>query len=943
MKPVTLTTRAAATTAATVAIGLGVALASTPVASADPSSGDSSSSANEAPSRTSKADRSAESSAEENDSAGAEENADEDTDEPEGDDSATPDSDDEAAESDTEAESASGSEALEQDNDANEDTVTRTVVQPVVTAVAAPEVDTSELPVNNNNVPSPVKWLQAAAARREVGDDAPNTSLLGTVSNSAQNQAVTAPVGASTPAARTINLGASPLTPGERIFEAAKLLLEPVRKLLVDLRLIPASRGDEVFPGSCVDGRCAPSTDIPVPQPSVQTIFVNLTGRALTLTNLKTNDPLAYGPQNGFVLGVNRQVEMAFYTNNDESTPSRGTMDWSAGSDKFSVYVNSSGASVTTSNANVQSDVYNTQNPVTGVPQAAVRQTVLFLPKAGTQITIDPTDGVGQAIVATAMCGVSGAGTCTQEAVDSTIEYTLPKNVGATLFNYGSINSTNTYEVSHEASKSIGIEENLKVVAGGSLNFSLLGITFQTEIGGVIQQKYGHSWTDGVLAKQGVIETVAPGKYGQIQLSYAQYHDFVNMTLTNMGVTITIPNVEYVSAVPENAVDEDGRPLAPPVWTIVDYDIGTGPDPSPNSTSTPTAPTNTKEPANQPVPPAIQTPAPAPAPGPKSFGRAIGDYLEAQFESFLRLPNVLFGDASARQLSTRGFEIVNLTPYTQRLKSISGEYESDESPAVGQLLAPFQMVRVEVDYASYGRQDVTIVWERTDATSITSTATLSNFPDGGSAVLCTNSACMDGGEDEANEAEVMYLIQGSPGTFDLTTNTSVATAALDAACAYGADNSTPGSCSVNVTGQSYFTEPVVEPWDTLNNRTSQDGAYTYSVTVYNSETNSWSVGGGIKLKEKSGVFIAQQLEIEATTLYTGSTMQKESETISIRQNLPSMTTGTLSKGDVMLRSYGDFVVNLPNATLLVRGQWIENASGLTAYGPVISLDDYPIQ
>ena len=47
-------------------------------------------------------------------------------------------------------------------------------------------------------------------------------------------------------------------------------------------------------------------------------------------------------------------------------------------------------------------------------------------------------------------------------------------------------------------------------------------------------------------------------------------------------------------------------------------------------------------------------------------------------------------------------------------------------------------------------------------------------------------------------------------------------------------------------------------------------------------------------------------------------------------------------GDPYLRTYGDYVVNLPNLTMIVTGQWIEAASGLAAQGPVATVVDYPL-
>ncbi|TDO10021.1 hypothetical protein EV580_4306 [Mycobacterium sp. BK086] len=767
-------------------------------------------------------------------------------------------------------------------------------------------------------VDNPANWLLAAAARRELGD------TTDAAARSARLEVA---------AVRTPSFG----TVGRRIDAVIVTLLAPVRTLLAEFGVVPGSR-EEQFPGSCVDSVCVSSSDIPVPQPQVQTTFLNVTGRSLTLTAISTNDPLAFGPQVNYVLENGRQVEMGFYKNQDEDTPSRATMTWSDGSTQVSVYVNFQGATATPSNSNLQTDVFTNPTPITGPSTAEVSQTVLFLPKAGSEITIDATDGVGQAIVATALC--ENRGSCTLEAVGQQVVETLPKSVGNTVFNYGSETSSNSYEVGHEVVKTSGVEENLKIAVGGSVKFTLGPINFETEINAVIQQKYGHTWSSSVLTRKSATVNIPPGSYGQIQLSYNEYHDFVDMTLTDKNVTINIPGLEYVSPVPVGGVDASGNPIAGPTWITVDYPIGTGPDPTPNSTSTPVPPTTTKTTVPAPTPHDIAAPVSTPA-AQRSLGSVLRKFVRDETRAILSLPEVL-STGQPRQLSTRGFEVVNLTPYPQKLISITGEIEEDDSPASGYVLQPFQMVRIEVDYASYGNQEAYVTWQRNDGGATTqSTATLKNYKDGSSAVQCGNSACMDGGEDEPNSAEVMYIIQPSPTTFDLTTDVNLASAAVDAACYYTSSGATPGSCSADVTGQSYYTQQVGLPYDQNYNPGTQVNAFTYTIITSESETESWSAGGGLKIKEKSNLFVGQQIEVEATALYTGSVQEKASETTTVKQNLAPQTTGTASYGDAFLRTYGDFTIFLPNSTTLVRNQWIENPSGLAAMGPVVSLDDYP--
>lgn len=939
MKPVKLT---ASTAAATVALGLGVALASAPAAAAEPSSEDSSTSTSSGPAR--KADkRSEDSTAASDPQKTADADADTD-DDARGEDVTEPDDAEKSGE-DADIDEATGSEVTESDGDAEEpedQTVTRTVIEPAA-ASASPQSDTSGPPANNNTIPSPVKWLQAAAARREVGDTdhSENTSLG------------SAPIVADTVVVQTTNANASVSTTSngvkpllnvvewvlkpivDRVVAVAKVLLAPVRTLLLEL----SGQVEESYPGSCVDSKCLPTTDIPLPEIKVQATFVNLTGRTLTLKNLDTyGNPLAYGPQNGAVLAHARQVEMGFYYN--DNSPTYGLMEWTDGVDTYEVYVRFDGVrEVSTTSGNIQSDFFNTPVPVTG-PVVASAQTVVFLPKAGTEIILDPDDGEGQAIVAMRICG--NRGTCTPDVIESTIEYSGARNVGNTVFNYGSVSSSNTYELSHEVVKSNGFEQNLKLAVGSSLKFTLGPLNFETEINAVLQEKYGRTWSDGILSKQGATVNVAPGMYGQIQLSYAQYHDLVDLTLVDKGVTVKIRGVEYISPVPADAVDEHGLPLAPPIWTTVDYDIGEGPNPYPDSTSNPSVPTNTKPPVADPAPSDIAAPTPLPEPTPKSFGAIIGDFLAAEFRAIVRLPEVLLTGNASQQLFTQGFEIVNLTPYPQKLISITGDYEEDQSPEVGFILQPFQMVRIEVDHSTFSNQEAFVKWQRADDNSapVSEAELISQF-DTNEFLDCDSSACMHGGYDDANQAEIMYIVLSSPSTFDLTYDPNLAAATLDAGCYYTDGGRTPGSCSANVTGQGYYTEPILGPSRLFYNQGSQVNSYTESLTTYKSQTESWSAGGGIKIKEKAGVFLGQQIELESTALYTGSSQQKESETTTVKQNVPPNSTGAMGYGDAFLRTYGDFVVHMPNSTSIIRNQWLENPAGLAAMGPVVTLDDYP--
>ncbi|WP_431238403.1 hypothetical protein ACQ86B_00200 [Mycolicibacterium aichiense] len=374
------------------------------------------------------------------------------------------------------------------------------------------------------NSESPANWLLAAGARRELGDH-PLEEL------------------------------------GRRIGLAVNTVLAPANTLVRNLIGI----ADPLEPGQCKDGVCIPTSDFSLPFVRTEVTILNLTGGPITLTSLDTKQPLTYGPQEGFVLDNARLVQVGFYQGTsewDKDWTYEGTMVWSNGSTTVSVDAEAGGASASVSNSDLQTLIFDTPEPINGISEIPARQTVVVLPKAGAQITIDPTDAVGQAVVAMALCKV--AGSCGQEVVDEQVLLSAPQLVGNTLFNDGSVDSTNRYKVTHEVTKTSGVEENLKVVAGSSLNFSLGPLTFQSEIGALVQQKYGHSWSDGVTTESQVDLNVPPGSYGQIYVQYPEYHDFVNMTLTESGVTITIPNVEYVSLAPSGSLDPDGTPSQSP-------------------------------------------------------------------------------------------------------------------------------------------------------------------------------------------------------------------------------------------------------------------------------------------------------------------------------------------------------------------------------------------
>ncbi|PND58952.1 hypothetical protein CRM90_06235 [Mycobacterium sp. ENV421] len=746
------------------------------------------------------------------------------------------------------------------------------------------------------NSESPANWLLAAAARRELGDH-PLEEL------------------------------------GRRIGLAVNTVLAPANTLVRNLVGI----ADPLAPGQCKDGVCNPTSDFSLPFVRTEVTVLNLTGGPITLTSLDTKQPLTYGPQEGFVLDDARLVQVGFYQGTsewDKDWTYEGTMVWSNGSTTVSVDAEAGGASASVSNSDLQTLIFDTPEPINGISEIPARQTVVVLPKAGAEITIDPTDAVGQAVVAMALCKV--AGSCGQEVVDEQVLLSAPQLVGNTLFNDGSVDSTTRYKVTHEVTKTSGVEENLKVVAGSSLNFSLGPLTFQSEIGALVQQKYGHSWSDGVTTESQVDLNVPPGSYGQIYVQYPEYHDFVNMTLTESGVTITIPNVEYVSLAPSGSLDPDGTPLAV-TYTTDDWKIGTGPHPYPDSDSVPAPPDSTAVDAG--TVPDIAAPAPAPTATRKTLVEIIDDFVSSEARALRTVPTIML---TGRAISSQTFRVVNLTPYPQTLSSITGEYEEDDSPQKGFVLQPFQEIDFEVDYSVWHDQEAYVTW--TNETGIDASAEFKVF-NGGSAPLVTcqsSSGCMayGYGKDEA----WMYLVYpyANPGTIDVTEDPNLASAAVDTGCSPAYSGSVPGSCGVNVTGDVYYNAPTTGPVQQHINRGSNENSYYYTITTTKSETTSWAGGGGIKLKEKAGVFVGLQIEIEASVLYNSSTQIKDSESSTVVQNLLPDYGGAIYVGDPYLRTYGDYIVNLPNLTLIVTGQWIEAASGLGAQGPVANVVDYPL-
>jgi hypothetical protein len=861
MRSATLTSRAAA---ATVALGLGVALASaaTPVASAD--TGDSPSSANARP--TGSSARTKQASAAQKASAAAA---------------------NKPATAQTVTDTRSAPTKL------TPTTSMRVARSPRTSAsLAVPRRSPS-----TNTPESPADWIAAVVARRDM-------DVVADIQE----------------AFRRANL-------------AVTALLTPVKALIDELAT--AGRDDPIPPGACEDGDCNPTSEIPLPWIRNEITVLNLTGKQVTMSDLYKRKPLAYGPQKGYVLDNARQTEMAFYQNSsswDDDWQYEGTVTWSDGSSTVSVDIDAGGSTASSSSDGMQVVVFDTPEPVTGTSMISERQTIVLLPKAGTTITIEPTDPVGQALAAMALCKVSGS--CGQQVVDEQIRLSAPKLVGNTLFNDGTVTSTNTYRVSQEVSKSSGVEENLKIVAGLSFNFALGPFAFQAEVNGLIQQKYAHSWTDGITTESRVDMNVPPGSYGQISVQYPEYHDYVNMTLTNAGVTINIPNVDYVSLAPSGSIDEDGNPIAV-TYTTQDWAIGTGPHPYPDSDSTPTPPPS-PNPVEAITTPDIPSPAAAPGPLTKSLAQVVGDFVQDESRAIRALPAIIF---TGRAVVSETFRITNLTTIAQTLTSITGDYEEDNSPEKGFVLQPFQAIDIEVDYNLFGDQETYVTWS---GGGFDTKAELKVF-NGGSdpRVTCQNTGCMSGGWT-GYEADMYVIYPYSPTVLDVTTNANLASAAVDIACAPGNGGSVQGSCGVNATGQTEYNVPVSGPVQQQINRGTQTNSYYYTVTTYKSETASWSAGGGVKLKEKAGVLVAQQIEIESSVLYTGSTQVKDSESSTVAQDLLPGYGGAIYIGDPYLRTWGDYIVNLPNLTLVVKDQWIEAASGLGAQGPVASVTDYPL-
>lgn len=746
----------------------------------------------------------------------------------------------------------------------------------------------------SDTVESPANWLLAGAARREVGIDSFHELV-------------------------------------RRVELAVTTLVAPVKTLVASL--IGVAQDDPLNPGECEDGVCNPTSDIVLPWVRNEITVLNLTGRPVTLSDLETKKPLTYGPQEGFVLDNAREVQMAFYQNGsawDDDWTYEATVKWSDGSSTVSINVDAGGSTASSSNTDMQVVVFDTPEPVTGASQISERQTVVLLPKAGSEITLDPTDAQGQAIVAMALCDVSGS--CAQEVVDEKVLLSAAKPVGNTLFNEGSVTSTNRYKVSQEVSKTSGVEENLKAVASTSFNFSLGPLVFQGEIGALIQQKYSHSWTDGLTTESQVDLNVPPGSYGQIYVQYPEYHDYVDMTIVESGVTINIPGVDYVSLAPSGSLDPEGNPLSA-TYATYDWKIGEGPHPYPDSASVPTPPVRIPA-ADAATLPDIAAPVATPPRSPKTLGQIIGDFLTDEARAIRTLPNIVVNGLA---ISSETFTIVNLTPYAQTLTSITGEYEEDQSPEKGFVLQPFQSIDIEVDYNVFQDQEAYVTW--TSSMGYATKAELKVF-NGGSEprVTCqSDNGCMAPGY------ATMDLIYPSsaPVVIDVTHDENLASAAVNASCNEYA-GAMPGSCGVNATGETYYTTPASGPVQQQINHGSQVNSYSYTITTFKTESASWAAGGGIKLKEKVGLFVAQQIEIEASVLYTSSTQVKESESSTAIQSLLPDYAGAIYIGNPYLRTYGDYIVNLPNLTLLVTGQWIEATSGLGASGPVAVLTDEPL-
>lgn len=811
--------------------------------------------------------------------------------------------------------------------------VAETVVQ-VATSLVGVVVNPVFKAMDQRTVPvtTPAEWALVAWTRREFGAAVgldPSYPTLGTT---------------------------GPALVQQFIDQTVASLLNPVRKLIFDLTgelgLPGQGMVTDGFPGACRDGVCDPSSDIPIPQPNVESTFLNLAGERLVLSKLETEYAPAEGPSEGFVLDVGRSVEFMFYNSNP--TYYAANMEW-VGVESGTVYSFRLRAHDVDYYDGPQMH-FTTPEPVTGAtyPTDARRQTFLLLPsEPGATITIDPTDPIGQATVATSLCDV--VATCRMEAVDQKVVFTDYRNVGSTLFNRGTLNSTNTYDVSHKTTSTSGFQETAKAVLSAGFEFSFLGVDLKGQVGTILYETFGTTWTDTATYTESIGLPVAPGKYGQIQVSTPMYESTVDMTIEVDGVTIEIPGTVWLSPVAEDTVNENGQPVAAPSWRTVDYDIGTGPMPYPDSDTEPSAPdTSGATPTpTVPTPDDIAAPEPGNSVRPSPV-RAVLDFMAAEVRALLNIPaSLLKLPAAALGLypptagvtgSTRGFEIVNLTANPVVITGLNGGVVKDESPPDGYVLQPFQMVRVEVEYGFFGSEDAGITWQPVGSSAAARATLVVDGGTGDTRVDCGDTTtCMNGGYDDDLAASILYIVS-EPGTVvDVTDTPNLASAVVNAGCEPDADGRGPMGCSVDITTQEYYFDPATYPASggTFYNNATTTVTHGYSVTLANSVKYSWSSGGGIKISEKAGLFIFQQVDLEVYAVYQGSLTQEQSERTGVTQSIPSGHTGQIAIGDAWLRTYGDWTVRVPNTTFIVRGQYVDSPALLDVAGPIIEVTDYP--
>lgn len=826
------------------------------------------------------------------------------------------------------------------------------VANPLLGAAGLPKV-----PMN-----SPADWAVAGWVRREFGNEA-LLNTFGGVFNPYYGGGLGAVLGLapSNPTPGTVG----PNLLGHFIGQTVVSLLTPVRTLMFDLfgeRGLPGQTGmvSDDFPGACNGQTCNPSSDIPIPQPSGQYTFINLTGESLVLDEIiNYSIPSGDVPTAGFVLEHGRSVEMTY---SGPSGSASAVFKWNSletDSVMYEVWGTDYGGRMYHS-GDLAGFHYATPTPETGETypvstEDLIQETFALLPEAGTAVTVAEDDPIGQVLAAGALCAVV---TCDMDAVGQEIVFSDWRSVGNVLFNEGTQNATLTYETGHKTTSTSGFQETLKIVAGLGLSFDIFGPGLETAVSAVINQSYGTTWAESVTYSNAASVEVPTGEYGVISVQTPMYDSTINISIDTHDVVINIPGTKWLSPV--------GDPnMAAPRWRTETYIIGSEDGPiNPDSTDEPSAPDSphaSLPTPNVPTPEDIDAPTPEDAARPNPL-HALAKFVEAEVKALLNIPASLIGlpatmlglDPVAIGVAgaTRGFEIVNLTPFpvTIEFPDTDGEdWVDDEIPPDGYVLAPFEMVRAEMEYEFFSDNEGNLNWTISvgDGTYVNGTGHMwVHGGQGQSHVSCRNeSTCMDGGYDSANSASVLYITSPVGTVADVTDSPNLASAVTNLGCEPDAAGRGPAGCHVQITKQELYYDTTRYPsaGGEFQNDASTKATHKYTVTLSNSAKTSWSTGGGIKISQKTGALIVKSIDIEAYTVYQSSLTEEQSEKTSVTQVIPPGHTGIMGTGEAWLRTYGDWTIDLPNATIIVRGEYVDSPALLDVGGPLIGVTDYPTE